>query len=191
MFHRWRCCDGGRMKTNEIIYEAMKRINLDGEYDLDNLDIDMPVVAKLLFSLNNVLSELTEIYGFKTTERVDLKNGKIDYSRLTKIAYKIIGAKINGVKVKFKEKDTFIEIDGNGLCDIEYCYRIKVKNVQDEVVLPPNIGLTNIALGVAADYCLNATRLDEAEIFDKKYKTALYNALGLKRTVYVPIRNRW
>lgn len=179
------------MKANEIIYEAMKRINLDSEYDLDNLDIDMPVVTKLLFSLNNVLSELTEICGFKTTERVEIENGKVSYLQLSKNAYKIIGAKINGVKVKIKEKDTFIEIDGSGLCDIEYCYRIKVKNVQDEVLLPPNIGLTNIALGVAADYCLNASRLDEAEIFDKKYKTALYNALGLKRTVYVPIRNRW
>lgn len=179
------------MKVNEIIYEAMKRLNVEGEHNINDLDNDKAIVSKLLFSLNNVLSELTEVCGFKTVERVESVKGKVCYTQLSQSAYKIVSVKMGGIKVAFSEKDSYIAINGSGMCDIEYCYRIKTVSTDDEVSLPPNISISNLALGVAGDYCLNVSRLEDAAAFNKKYKAAINNAMGLKRTVYVPVRNKW
>lgn len=179
------------MKVNEIIYEAMKRLDVEGEHYINDLDNDKVIVAKLLFSLNNVLSELTEICGFKTVERVECIKGKVNYTQLGNDAYKIISVKMGGIKIAFSEKDSYIAINGNGMCDIEYCYRIKAVSTNDDLALPPYISIVNLALGVAGDYCLNVSRLDDAAAFNKKYKAAISNAMGLKRTVYVPVRNKW
>lgn len=179
------------MKACEIIYDALLRLGKGEEYEVDKLDIKDSEIKKLLYMLNHILSEVSEICRTKICEKTVIVNGCIPYKQLSKKLYKTVNVTVNGKPIAFKEGIASITTDvKSGECDVEYYFRMTVDGLDDEIELPQSIDSTIITLGIASEYNMSRLLVNEALVYEQKYKEALARATFQPKRVIIKT-SRW
>lgn len=179
------------MKACEIIYDALFRLGKGDEYECDKLDIENEEIKKLFFMLNHILSEVSEICRIKTSEKVPIIDGKIDYKQLSKKLYKTINVTVNGSPIPFKEGCDSIKTEMNsGECVVEYYIRLTANGLDENVELPQSIDSSVITLGIASEYNMSRFLVNEALVYEQKYKEALARATFQPKRVIIKT-SRW
>lgn len=174
------------MKACDIIYDALFRLGKGEEYECDKLDIKDDEIKKLFFMLNHILSEVSEICKIKTSEKVEIINGNIDYKKLSKKIYKTINVTINGSPIAFKEGYNSIRTDvKSGECVVDYYVRLCVDGLNADVELPQSIDSSVITLGIASEYNMARFLVNEALVYEQKYKEALARATFQPKRVII------
>lgn len=179
------------MKACEIIYDALYRLGKGDEYDCEKLDLKDDEIKKLFFMMNHVLSEVSEICRIKTSEKVAIIDGKIEYKQLSKKLYKTINVTISGSPIAFKEGYNHIKTDiKSGECMVDYYIRLSADGLDEEVELPQSIDSSVITLGIASEYNMSRFLVNEALVYEQKYKEALARATFQPKRVIIKT-SRW
>lgn len=179
------------MKACEIIYDALLRLGKGEEYEADKLDIKDGEIKKLMYMLNHILSEVSEICRTKTSEKTVITNGCIPLKQLSKKLFKTVNVTVNGSPIAFKERFNAITTDvKSGECDIEYYVRLTADGLDDEIELPQSIDSTVITLGIASEYNMSRLLVNEALVYEQKYKEALARATFQPKRVIIKT-SRW
>lgn len=179
------------MKACEIIYDALYRLGKGDDYECEKLDLKDDEIKKLFFMLNHILSEVSEICRIKTSEKVAIIDGKIDYKQLSKKLYKTINVTINGSPIAFKEGYNHIKTDiKSGECMVDYYIRLSADRLDEDVELPQSIDSSVITLGIASEYNMSRFLVNEALVYEQKYKEALARATFQPKRVIIKT-SRW
>lgn len=185
------------MKIRDCIISASEYLGIDAIANY--LEDGTPLTATeeseyhiLLSSVKAVMHEIaTEYIPLETTEEVTVAENKISYSDLSCKAIEII-------KVKKGSKSVYITSYFDGICvpcagtyKVTYLRLPVSSELNDSLEWKDNrINSRNIGYGVAAEYCLRNGMLDDAVMWDKRYKDSLMASMVVKRELTVA-RRRW
>lgn len=166
------------MTIKEIIKTAAVLLGEDELYKEltsgEETAIDAEVLSEInLFAqLSNLLiDELSATYiPLKKEEKVYTSDGKIRYGDLKENAVKILG-----VYDRYGEKALFTQfteymITAAGELTVSYAYTPSTLGLNDKTGYSErDVSVCVLAYGVAAEYCLNKGRFDEAMFWRKRY----------------------
>jgi len=163
----------------EIIEHAAIFLQVDGHEE------------QLLSCANLVIAEVaTYYYPLTAKQRVTAADGGVGFSVFDKRVIDVTGvAALSGHPVKFGRGTTRIELP-NGEYDIEYTYMPARLGLDDPLPFGDKIGARILALGTACEYCIINSMLDEAAMWDKRYRDAVMAAAQPKGEIRVA-RRRW
>lgn len=179
------------MKACEIIYDALLRLGKGEEYDADKLDIKDGEIKKLMYMLNHILSEVSEICRTKISEKAVIVNSCVPFKQLSQKLYKTVNVTVNGSPIAFKEGlNAITTVVKSGECEIEYYIRLTADGLDDEIELPQSIDSTVITLGIASEYNMSRLLVNEALLYEQKYKEALARATFQPKRVIIKT-SRW
>ena len=182
------------MKARELIVLAAEFVgeelleHVNGYFDYGESLGEMPVV-ELLSSFNGVQEELASKYiPLITEEEIETVTGAVPYTVLSKRVSRIVRVTNEwGMSVRFDLYDEYFKTCV-GRLKVKYTYLPNEKDTEDEVEFDLYVTKRLIAYGMAADYCLKKGLYDEAEMWDKKYKTAIRDAYKKAPCKRIPAR---
>jgi hypothetical protein len=165
---------------------------IDGDIELsDEVADDLSVFTMAVnMTNNNIASSYVELVDAK--EIGCNSSGKINYSDITDCS--IIGIKnvftLGGDKVNFKLYPDGVKIDGVGMVKVEYSYFPKEVSFEDNINHYLKVNELTFAIGVVGEYLYIKGELDNANLWDRRFKQNMFNILRSKRNIILPAR-RW
>ncbi len=182
------------MKLKTAISDAAVMLGLDdavaaleGEEGGEETNAE---ISRLVRCANLVIAELAaDVVPLKTKERLEL-NPSLDYSKFAKTPLDVysVTAK-NGGKVRFREYYDRLEVDENGVYDVEYSYMPSFVGKEDEIpfpALPPFV----LAQGTAREYCVISGMTSEADVWDQRFNASVNARVRPKKEARVR-RRAW
>lgn len=151
-------------------------------------------IRLFLLAVNMVNSNIASSY----IELVNSKEIMPDYDN--KIYYKNLDDKgvieikkvrtSSGVNLDYKCMPDCIVLDNNSPCVVEYSYFPNKVNFDSDIDYFLKLNSYIFAMGVAAEYLYIKGNIDDAYMWDKKFKNSIFNLLRPKRNITIPQR-RW
>ncbi len=165
------------MKVKDVVLAAAKIIGLhenvaayfDGESQTLKREAEL-----LLECFNRVESSLAlEYLPLYAEDELLTADDQVEYSSLTYAPVRILSV-VNGLGevVKFKLHPKYLKAQA-GRLKITYTYTPDVKTIEDDSDFNVLASQSMLVHGVLAEYCMAEGRLDEAAVWDKKYKDAV------------------
>lgn len=151
--------------------------------DVDNLMIAVNMVN------NNIASSYYELIG---VVEVTTKANKISYDEISDksiIEIKKVEKK-SGEKLEYKIMPDGIYLSQPSTCIIEYTYFPDKLTIDDNINYYLKLNEITFSLGVVAEYLYIKGSIDDAYMWDKRFKNNLFNLLRPKRNLKMPSR-RW
>ena len=186
------------MKVNNILRTTAEYLDLksvikylDGDIDINEEisgDINNLLIAINMVN-NNVASSYIELIG---EAEIDVRDKLLEFSAITNksiIEIKNIESQ-NGTKVSFKIFPEGVKLEKFGMCKIEYTYFPDKVTIDDEINHYLKLNEITFSMGVAGEYLYIKGSLDDAYMWDKRFKSALFNLLRPKRNIVLPSK-RW
>ena len=155
-----------------------------------NTESEQATINKFVESLNLVLNEIAcEYFPILIEEKVTPKNFKVEFSSLSKIPLDIFSVKeMYGRALKFKKFNNYIIVFATEAF-VKYSVSPTIVDIDDEIediILPERI----VAYGVAKEFYLSNSLIEESNVWYEKFKTSLQNMLRRKSNAMHPKR-RW
>lgn len=185
------------MEVKEIIklsaeFLNMKNIvdylsgSLEASEDMDN-DINNFLLAVNMVN-NNIASSYIDLIGCKD---IMCFTGKISYSDITdKNIVEIRNVyNLNGDSVSFKVMPDGLFVD-SGEYKIEYSYFPDRVDINSKINHYLKLNEITFAMGVVGEYLFIKGAVDDAYMWDKRFKNSMFNLLRPKRNLIMPAR-RW
>ncbi|MBQ9117926.1 MAG: hypothetical protein IJY11_01845 [Clostridia bacterium] len=165
--------------TAESVRKYTEEADVEGE----------AVVNELLRCFNLVETELAVDYlPLKTQEEVETDTGAVPYLTLSKRAVQIVKVTDEwGLAIRFQLFGDYFKAQV-GRLKVTYTYAPEPKGLEGETDFQSLVSYRLFAYGMAAEYCLKAGLYEEAEVWDKKYKSAITAAY--KKTPCRLVRRR-
>lgn len=165
-------------------------------FDSDNSDIDNSVIEEIEnfviavnMANNNIASNYIELVT--TSKVLSVSNKKIPYSQITDRSIieikKVTDSSGNDINYK---------LDVDGLCVdlssviVEYSYFPDMVSIDDEINYYTKVNELLFAQAVAGEYLFIKGDIDDAYMWDKRFKQSIFGVLRPKRKVTIPAR-RW
>lgn len=185
------------MKVKDIIKSSAQFLNMDNVVSVleDNVEIEEQTKDELnnfLIAVNMTNNYIASSY-INLFDCVELSNNKnvIPYSEISTndiIEIKRVFDK-NGNDIKYKVMPNGLQVD-KGNIFIEFSYFPKSLEMDDDITYYTKLNTMVFALGVVAEYLFLKGSLNEAYVWDKKFKTTIFNLTRPKRNIKIPAR-RW
>lgn len=141
-------------------------------------------ILKIL--LNNIAVDYLPIVKEKTCISANKKISLEEFENLSKI----VSVKVDKFPVKYKIANEYINLDFDGVFNVEYNALPVINSLLDDVqVFYKNISYDLLIYGVASLYCLAIGLMDEFEIYNNIYSSKLTAIKSLK-LIDMPAR-RW
>lgn len=186
------------MNVRNIIKASAEFLNLnnvvkylDGNCELSECIQDD--INNLLLSVNmvntNVASSYIEIIGVSNLEVV---NNLILFSNISDksiIEIKKVES-LDGKRVSFKILPEGLSVERLGRLKIEFSYFPEKVNIDDDINYYLKLNDLTFAMGVVGEYLYIKGAIDDAYIWDKRFKSSMFNLLRPKRNIRIPAR-RW
>lgn len=145
-------------------------------------------LQKLVGCVNLALCELAEEYLPLTARQTVTAGGIVPYADFERSPVQILSARQGG-NVRYVYRPDGVEFEAEGDVEVEYTYRPGERGFLDEVETGGGqIGVRTLAYAVCAEYCLQNGDYDEAQVWDKRYKDNLLNALSKKSEISIKKR---
>ena len=145
-------------------------------------------LQKLVGCVNLSLCELAEEYLPLTARQSVAAGGTVPYASFAHSPVQILSAKQGG-NVRYVYRPDGVEFETEGEVEVEYTYRPDERGFLDEVETGSgHIGVRTLAYAACAEYCLQNGDYDEAQVWDKRYKDNLLNALSKKSEISIKKR---
>jgi len=185
------------LNVNNIIKSASMMLSVEELKNLPELSNDeMTLNLKdlMLYSLNEVLADLcTNYFPLIIEEEVVLNDKCLYYDDLNKPIVRLYAVKDDELKtLAYQKFADHIRIYTN-LERVTIRYSIMPNQVLDlnQEIDDIHIDITEylVALGVATEFSLIRGKLNEATIFDQKYKDAIESAKIPRKRMYLKNRN--
>lgn len=132
-------------------------------------------VARMVKCFNLINQEIASDYlPFLTEETVNVTNGILNFSTLSKSVINIYQVKdCFGGSLEFKNFPNYIEITGNAK-KVIYSYLPEDVELNSNVTFFRGLSARIYAYGVTSEYLLLEGFGDDAEVWDEKFKDALF-----------------
>lgn len=157
------------------------------------LEADKNQINFLVKCLNITYQEVASDYiPLLEKEFVTPSNGKIYFSNLKKQILEVVYIKDeNGRKVKFKTFSNYIETNAKSV-EILYKYApLKIENLNSQIETFSNkVSEITLAFGVAMEYYFINGLHEDASVWEKRFKDALFMRNSKKFNIKLPVR-RW
>lgn len=180
------------MQIIDIIENCVFRLGQYGNFDVkaESLsDEQMRMRDMLLRAVNLVYAELcAEHIPMLTAEAVELIEGRLAYSALSKPLLYALSLTRQGVRQGIKCYPAFLESEFSGAAVLEYAYLPDQLGLTDE--LPARIPPLLLTDGALAEYCYAQNLLDAAVQSERRYTDAL-SALKTKGAGKSVRARRW
>lgn len=147
-----------------------------------------------LLAVNMVNSSIASSYIelINTIEILPDINNKVYYKNLDEkgvIEIKKV-VTLSGEKLEYKCMPDCIVLNSNSSCMIEYSYFPGEVNFDTNIDYYLKLNSYIFAMGVAAEYLYIKGNIDDAYMWDKKFKNSMFNLIRPKRNIVLPER-RW
>lgn len=96
----------------------------------------------------------------------------------------------SGRKLSYKVMPDGLKINHAGECCIVYTYFPDKVSLDDDINYYLKLNEITFAMGVASEYLYIKGVIDDAYMWDKRFKTSLFNLLRPRRSISMPAR-RW
>lgn len=150
-------------------------------------------LALLLKCLNLTYSEIASDYvPLLCCENIQTENGKIMFCDLTKNFCELKSLKDeNGYRLKYKLFPDYILTDASKV-EITYSYLPTALTSYESLVenFSKKVSEKILAFGLAMEYCFISGLYDDAEMWEKRFKDALFIKNNKKTEIKLP-RRRW
>lgn len=180
------------MKIKEVAIAVCTYLNkteisdfLSGKTSQPSADVltQVDIITRLS---NLVINELACSYvPMKTRERVNVFNGKVLISSLTKRALKILSVidETGAQKIFTCDGENILTYGDN--VEVEYSYLPENYGLDDTIGYgDKDIPLSVLSFGVCAEYCLTEWRFEEAVMWRERYSDALKSfTLPISKTI--------
>lgn len=186
------------MKTKEIISQALLFLNKEELLEFvpfgenENLtELQVKEIEHLKKCFNLVYNEIaTNFLPFVKEEEVEFQQGILPYNNLSESLVEIKKLSANGKNIRYTLTSNGISANAKN-AKIKYTYSPSELDFEDEVcLLGGKLQPRVFAYGIAMEYSLICGLYDEAEIWENRYKNALFEARSKKSEIRLPAR-RW
>ncbi len=147
-----------------------------------------------LLAVNMVNSSIASSYIelVNTKEITPNFEGKIYYKNLDEkgvIEIKKVMS-LSGVKLDYKCRPDCIFLDSSLPCVVDYSYFPSEVDFDSEIDYYLKLNSYIFAMGVSAEYLYIKGNIDDAYMWDKKFKNSMFNLIRPRRNIILPER-RW
>jgi len=185
------------MEVKEILKNTASILNLKNiknylEGNLDASDDILEEVSNLMLAVNMTNNTIAANY-FELVDSIEInnKNEIIAFSKLTN--KEVIEIKkvmnLDGEELNFKVTPMGVETVKGNLC-IVFSYFPQSVEIGDEINYYTRINSLVFSMGVASEYLFLKGSIDDAYMWDKRFKSNLFSLSRPKRNVKIPAR-RW
>lgn len=149
------------------------------------------VIKQLILCGNLVLSEIAcDYFQLKTSEKIVSCNREVQYKNFKKDIIDIYRVSQNDITIPIKQYYGYFTVPTEGEFCVEYSFLPPPYNLEDNIDYTSRISDRTVAYGIACEYCLVSGSVDEAVLWDKRYRDSLHNAEIKKNEMRVKMR-RW
>lgn len=177
------------MKVKNIISLACSFTDNEDLADMILAETSDPRIDEMVKLFNLVRNEVaTEYMPMCAKEKIEVKDFKVSFSQFAKKPLEIKAVKNKrGRNVKFKVFPDYLFVQASE-CEITYSFQPEALNFEDEMeeCLPERV----YAYGLAREYLLKEGMMEDAQIFEVRFKNSLKILLRKKSEVVMPGR-RW
>lgn len=184
------------MEVKQAIISALKILNRGdlAESLRSNTPLDgegKETVNVLIYCFNAVEDELARKYFPLTAkEQLSSKDGKFYYTAFAHPPVKIKSIKAGDSEVKYQLEPLYAAVNEK-IITVEYEYAPSKKDIGDESELGERVSENLVACGIAAEYSLINGEIEQAELWEKKYRKLIDGAQSaLPKGGAIPPR-RW
>ena len=150
-------------------------------------------INNLLLGLNMVNNTIAASYiDLNGIKKIDTNNKVIPFSDISQksiIEIKSVES-IAGNLLGFKIMPDGLLVDTAGSCVVKYTYFPDRLELDSEINYYLKLNEITVAMGVVGEYLYIKGVLDDAYMWDKRFKSAMFNLLRPKRNIVMPAR-RW
>lgn len=186
------------MIVKDIIKNTAKLLNLSDvlSYYKDETiapsDDVIATIEDLLLATNTINNYIASLYfELTTSSTVNSVNGKITFSTIT--SRDIVEIKnikdVYGSDVQFKIMSDGVYVS-DGKYDIVYSYLPGEVKIDDEIDYYQKLNALMFAYGVAGEYLFLKGNVEEAYVWDKRFKDLLFSLSRPRRNISIP-SERW
>lgn len=186
------------MLVKNIIKKSAEFLNLnnvkkylDNELEItDEIESD---INTFLLSVNMVNNTIASSYIELISDvEIDVSDGLIPYSEISDksiIEIKSVTT-TGGEKIDYKLYPEGVKIDEFSKVKIEYTYFPSEVTIDDEIDYFLKVNEITFAMGVVGEYLYIKGAIDDASVWDKRFKQSLFNVIRPKRNIVLPAK-RW
>lgn len=139
---------------------------------------------------SSIASSYIELVDYKKLQpNVDKKIFYKDIDKRGVVEVKKITTE-SGIKIEYKAMPDCIVLDNNNSCLVEYSYLPSKVDFNSEIDYYVKLNSYIFAMGVVAEFLYIKGNIDDAYMWDKKFKNSMFNLLRPKRNIVLPER-RW
>ena len=166
------------MKVKDVIISALnilsrsdlaKSVSSDTALDAEGQE----TVNTLMYCYNSVEDELARKYfPLTATDQLKSENGKFLYLYFSRTPVRIKSVKVDGKDVKYVLETVQLVTDAKKIT-VEYEYAPSKKNIDGVSELRDTVGQHIMAFGVVSEYFLINGEIEEAELWESKYRKSI------------------
>ena len=181
--------------VKNVLIEACKLVGLSDvvEYLNGKSDTcDEEELGDLLVAINMAINNISANY-INVCKRVSVGsvNGQIKFSKISdKSIIQIKKVLKNNLPVKFKVHSDGIEVD-NGDYEVVYSFFPDSVYLKDEIDYFPQLNELLLAYAVVAEYLFLKGQIDDAYVWDKRFKASMLSIQRPTRNITLPKRRWW
>lgn len=195
MKRRLKTSGGERVIVKNVLIETCKLIGLNDmvQYLNGKNDVcDEEELSDLLVAINMAINNISANY-INVCKRVSVSsvNGQIKFSKLSdKSIIQIKKVLKNNLPIKFKVHSDGIEVD-NGKYEVVYSFFPDSVYLKDEIDYFPQLNELLLAYAVVAEYLFLKGQIDDAYVWDKRFKALMLSIQRPTRNITLPKRRWW
>lgn len=169
--------------------DVLKYLDNKIEENEEMLDDINSLLLAVNMTNNTIAASYLELTSIK---KVDVTDEIVEYNEISDksiIEIKRIQT-LGGSKINFKILPEGLKVYHYGICEIEYTYFPEKVGLDNEINHYLKLNELTFAMGVASEYLYIKGSIDDAYMWDKKFKNSMFNLLRPKRNIVMPAR-RW
>jgi len=185
------------MKVKDIIISTANILNLKKVIEYLNNEIEL--TTDIQEELNNLLLAVNMTNNNIATHYIELIDKVKIYNDKDVLLYSLISDKdIIEIKKVYNSLNEEIDFDltstgifvTKGNISIEFSYFPNNLTIDDSIDYYTKVNTLTMSLGVAGEYLFLKGAVDDAYMWDKRFKSNLFSLLRPKRNIRIPAR-RW
>lgn len=162
--------------------QLLIQMTRDGAFD------DAQSTCKLQIAISDALSEVSKRYPIRMKKTIATDNGLIKRSLIAGDgAFVVAAVTADGNAVPYTIDYAGLHVGGAGTYEITYSPEIFDVGLEDEFIVPPEVGYVMLMHLVARNYCIMSGRTEEAAMFESRYND-FAEIDRLKRRARIPAR---
>lgn len=183
------------MIVKNILIEASKLLGLNDMLQYLNNKCetcDEDELSSLVVATNMAINNISANYiNVCNRVKVSSTNGQIKFSKISdKSIIQIKKVLKNNLPIKFKVHSDCIEVD-NGEYEVVYSFFPDSVYLKDEIDYFPQLNELLFAYAVVAEYLFLKGQIDDAYVWDKRFKASMLSIQRPTRNITIPKRRWW